>query len=1149
VINELLASNGRILADPQGEFEDWIELHNPGDAPANLAGMYLTDDLAEPTKWQFPKNNPALTTVPARGYLLVWADGEVGDAGLHAIFQLSAWGEDLALFDRDGTTLIDSVSFGPQRTDVSHGRFPNAGDTWSPLTWPTPGIQNVRIYQGFVETPQVSPGRGFYESDVLVTITCPTAGAVIYYTTDGAPPYLADLARPTATTAIYSGPIRIARTACLRAIAVKAGWNASPIATNTYLFVKDVIAQSPTGARPGPAWPSGSVNGQAIDYGMDPDVVNDPRYRNLVDDALLALPSISLVTDPANLFNAQTGIYVNARQQGQTWERPVSVEMIDPNGAAGFQIDGGLRIRGGYSRSNGNPKHAFRLFFGPEYGLPSLRHPLFGSEGVGEFEGIDLRTSQNYSWSYEGGNSNSHDTFVREVFSRDTQRAMGRPYTRSRYYHLYLDGQYWGLYQTQERSEASYAASYFGGDKDDYDVIKSKAGNGGYDVEATDGTLDAWRQLWNAASSGFGNDNTYYRVQGLNPDGTPNPAYPKLLDVDNLIDYMLCTYYVGDPDGPVSAWARVANNFYGIYNRVDPDGFQFFRHDAEHSLYDLNESRLFAATTTAVGGSFNQSNPLWLHTHLIVHPEYRMRFADRTYRYFFHDGVLTPQACTDRFLARAHRIETAIIAESARWGDSKRAKPRTKDDDWLPDINGMITSYFPARTGIVLNQFKTQGWWPGVEPPVMSRHGGHVVAGFTLSLSGVGTLYYTLDGTDPRLPEEAGRTTGAQTLVPASASKRVLVPVRDIGDTWKSPGGFDDSAWTRTAGAPGGIGYERDTGYESLISLDVGSQMYGSGKATSCYLRIPFTLSSVGPFQTMVLNVRYDDGFVAYLNGTEIQRVLFNGTPRWNSVATANHEADSIESFVVSDDIGLLRTGQNLLAIQSLNVSNTSSDFLVLASLEAAATTSGQNSGVAPTAIRYTGPMTLTRSVQVKARALSGTTWSALHEAVFAVGPVAQGLRVSEIMYHPQNQGNPSDPNTEFIELTNIAGQSLNLNLVRFTDGLDYTLPSFDLAPGAYCLVVKDRAAFQARYGSKLPVVGAYTGSLDNGGERIELVDAAGQVIQSFVYDDSWFKTTDGSGFSLTVKDPKTSGADSLNDKNAWRPSTALGGSPGRGDL
>ncbi len=128
VINEVLASNGHTLADPQGEYDDWIELYNQSSAPVNLGGMYLTDDPAEPAKWQFPKNAPAQTTIPAHGYLLVWADGEVGDSGLHASFNLSASGESVALFDRDGLTLIDSVDFEAQRTDISYGRFPDGAE-------------------------------------------------------------------------------------------------------------------------------------------------------------------------------------------------------------------------------------------------------------------------------------------------------------------------------------------------------------------------------------------------------------------------------------------------------------------------------------------------------------------------------------------------------------------------------------------------------------------------------------------------------------------------------------------------------------------------------------------------------------------------------------------------------------------------------------------------------------------------------------------------------------------------------------------------------------------------------------------------------------------------------------------------------------
>jgi len=1145
VINELLASNsGKMFVDPQGQAEDWIELYNRGVAPLDVGGMYLTDDVQTPTKWQIPVGKPALTTLAAHGYLVIWADKDVTDAGLHASFSLSASGEEVALFDKDGVTLIDRVAFGAQTTDVSYGRVPDGNDTWRFMMFPTAGSANFCIYQGVVAKPKFSFEHGFYDREFSVTITCTTEGALVYYTTDGSDPFNAVTGRPGTTAVVYGGPVLINKTSCLRAIGVKLGWQASPIETRTYLFIADIIKQSPTGASPGRGWPTGSVNGQTINYGMDPDVVNDARYKDLMDDALLAIPSISLATDPANLFDATKGIYVHADSQGQAWERPVSVELIYPDGSEGFQIDAGLRIRGGWSRSGGNPKHAFRLFFRAEYGAPTLRYPLFGDEGVDEFDAVDLRTSQNYSWSFEGTN---HETFVREVFSRDTQGDMSRPYTRSRYYHLYIDGQYWGLFQTQERSEASYAEAYFGPAKEDYDVVKSRAGNGGYDIEATDGALDAWRRLWDASNTGFNNDATYYRVQGLNPDGTPNSAYEKLLDVDNLIDYMLCTYYVGDPDGPVSAWALVCNNFYGIYNRVHPDGFKFFRHDAEHSLWDLNESRLFAASTLAVGRTFNNSNPLWLHTHLILHPEYRMRFADRVYKYFFNGGGLTPQPCIDRFMARAQQIDMAIIGESARWGDSKVSKPRTRDDDWLPDINNMVKNYFPQRTTVVLNQFKTQGWYPSVDPPALTPRGGHVTAGSAVQMQAASDIYYTLDGADPRLPEKAGGATPAgQVLVAENAAKRVLVPTGEIADAWKGGGAFDDSSWKSVTGSPGGVGYERSSGYESLITLNVDTDMRNNN---SCYIRIPFTLTSdPSKFTLLTLKMRYDDGFIAYLNGTEVQRVGFTGTPVWNSASEVSTEAGDPESFSIGDHINLLRQGQNILAIHGLNVNTSSSDFLITASLEAGQETPTQAGGIASTAVKYASPVTLTKSTRIMARTRSGNVWSALNEAVFAVGPVVESLRISEIMYHPADTGNPDDPNTEFIELTNIGSAKINLNLVKFTNGVDFTFPSFDLAPNAYCLVVKDTAAFTAKYGSGLPVVGEYAGSLNNAGERIELLNAAGAVIQDFHYEDNWFDITDGLGFSLTAQSPKTTDPNSYGSKGAWRPSAHAGGSPGTDD-
>ena len=1128
VINELLAANVEYLADPQGEFDDWIELYNPGDTPLDAGGMYLTDDVASPRKWQIPLGRPAETTIPPHGYLLVWADRDMADPGLHAAFSLDAGGEELALIDVDGTTVLDSIRFGGQRADVSYGRFPDGSDTWSLLGLPTPGGRNTRLYEGFVEKPQFSPGHNFCDGAILVTITCDTPDAVIYYTTDGSEPYLVGGGRPNPQAPVYSQPLQIGRTTCLRAVAARAGWRPSPTETQTYVFVDDVLRQSPNGQSPGGRWPSARVNGQLIDYGMDPDVVNDPRYKDLMDDALSAIPSISLVTDLANLFDPSRGIYVNAGREGRDWERPVSVELIHPDGREGFQIDAGIRIRGGFSRGGGNPKHSFRLFFRSEYGPPSLKYPLFDSEGADEFENIDLRTSQNYAWSLESFNPGQKNTFVREEFCRDLQRETGQPYTRTRYYHLYLNGLYWGLYETQERSEASYAATYFGGEPDDYDVIMTD----GYRTSYTDGTIDEWNLLWDLCQQGFESDAAYYAVQGKKPDGTDDPNIPVRVDVVNLIDYMLGIFYTGNDDAPVTLGSGTqANNFFAIRNRrlEARQGWKFFAYDNEHSLgayRDVNDDR---TSPVSAGQSREHFNPQWLHQKLMVHPEYRLLFADRTHRHFFNGGVMTPEKAIALCLSRASQIDLAIIGESARWGDQRPARannPYTKAD-WWAEVNGyLIGAFFPARTQIVLNQLRNRGLYPQVGAPVFRingsyQHGGRIEVADALSMTGGGTIWYTLDGSDPRLPGTTAAPAGETRLVAEDAWKRVLVPTGPVSDAWRGGQAFDDSAWTR---GTGGVGFERSTGYEPFFQIDVSQQMYN--RSATCYIRIPFTVTApdLAGLAHLVLKVRYDDGFVAYLNGTECTRKNVTGTPGWNSTANALNDdtaAVNWEEFDITAQRGSLRPDGNILAVHAMNNTTGSSDFLLgveLMSSEAPA--GGVPSGVAPTAERHVQPIVLKQSARVKARALAGTTWSALNEAVFAVGPVAESVRLTEIMYHPQDAGDPNDPNTEYIEMTNVGSEAVRLHLARFCDGIDFTFGNIELGPGQYLLVVKDRDAFTSRYGPGLPIAGEYSGSLSNSGERIELQDALGATIQAFTYEDNWYAITDGHGHSLTARDP-----------------------------
>ena len=141
VINELMASNTKSLADPQGQYEDWLELHNLSDTPVNLTGMYLTDKIDNPKKWAFPAD----TTISAHGYLLVWLDEDgKAEAGLHANFKLSRNGEIIMLVDTDarGNQVLDTVAFEKQEKDVALGRWPNGSGKLKQVQT-TPGKENV----------------------------------------------------------------------------------------------------------------------------------------------------------------------------------------------------------------------------------------------------------------------------------------------------------------------------------------------------------------------------------------------------------------------------------------------------------------------------------------------------------------------------------------------------------------------------------------------------------------------------------------------------------------------------------------------------------------------------------------------------------------------------------------------------------------------------------------------------------------------------------------------------------------------------------------------------------------------------------------------------------------------------------------------
>ena len=192
----------------------------------------------------------------------------------------------------------------------------------------------------------------------------------------------------------------------------------------------------------------------------------------------------------------------------------------------------------------------------------------------------------------------------------------------------------------------------------------------------------------------------------------------------------------------------------------------------------------------------------------------------------------------------------------------------------------------------------------------------------------------------------------------------------------------------------------------------------------------------------------------------------------------------------------------------------------------------------------YSSGITLNQTVKVRARIKNGSAWSAMNKATFADDQILTDLRVTELMYHPKNAGQPEDPNEEYIELKNVGASTISLYGVEFTNGIDYNFPDITLAAGQYVLVVEDQTAFEAEHGTGYNIAGEYTGKLSNGGEEIKLKDAVKNTVLEFDYNDDWYPITDGVGFSLNIINPLNPDPNSWEDKAAWQASTTDGGTP-----
>jgi hypothetical protein len=700
VLSELMARNANTFADTDGEYKDWFEVWNKSSSSINLGGYYVTDDPADLTKWRIPS-----TTIAAGAYLVIFASRKnraVSGRELHTNFTCDGDGEYLALVRSDGRTIASSFFFPAQRTGYSYGL---SGSSMLFFPSPTPRAANNSGLPSFVGATTILGKRGFYTASVNVSITCATAGANIRYTLNGS--------KPTSTTGFaYTGPIKVSTTTILRAAGFKSGLGPSPTDSRTFLFVDDVIRQ--------PDRPSGYPRywgSRTGDYGMDPEIVLASAYKQTVKQGLQSVPMISVTIPIADLFGTR-GLYLNTRSTGPKWEREVSAEFYDPVTGAEFQLNAGLRVQGGASRNpNSSPKHSLSLRFRDSYN-GDLKFELFPGSRVARFDSVHLRAMYNNSWIHWSSSQRRRGTMIRDQWMRDSLIDMGQHDAgEGRFVCLFLNGMFWGVYNLQERAEAAHYAAWHGGDSIDYD-----ARNGS---EFVDGTTTAWNAMRNAVIAGNW------------------PTIRKTLALDNYIDFLIINRFGGNSDLKTSGNWRAAGGGPGAAP------WRFYSWDGERVLESVNRN-----------GVSPTPDPPGLVNYLARNADFVVRFGDRIHRHFFNSGALTSKQTAARFSRRIVELDTAIVAESARWGDYRRDvhsysngpyELYTRNSHWLPETSRLTTTYFPKRTAIVLGQYRSLSLYPSTSAPIFSQHGGMVKSGFQLTISGTGgQIYYTSNGVDPR---------------------------------------------------------------------------------------------------------------------------------------------------------------------------------------------------------------------------------------------------------------------------------------------------------------------------------------------------------------------------------------------------------------
>lgn len=884
IVNEIMARNLDMMLDPSLNYGGWIELYNPTSSAINLSGLYISHDKNNLKQVAIPSGNG---TVPANGFKTLWFDhydtgsNEYSANAKNQInFKIDVDEDTIYISDNKGNKLIEQIC-PPSYARCSYARTTDGGDEWGYTYTPTQGKSNAGsiFAEEQLYIPEVDQTGTVYTTDFDIHVTIPE-GATLRYTTDGTVPDLENGA--TSEDGVFH--IGDQKNYVYRFRLYKDGYLPSDVATHTYIY-------------------------------------NSSNYY---------LPVVSVVTDPANLYDNRIGVLVDGNNgatdsggykfvhgtdgtsnKNRGWERPVNFELIVPNQdneycvALNQGVD--LEVSGGWSR-HFPPSPSFKLKAGKAYGEKFFSYPIFSQKPYIKNKAIIVRN---------GGNDcdcRIVDAAIHEIISSSGLYLDCQAYQPS---HVFINGEYKFMFNLRETNNKNFAYANYGIDTDEVDQFEYA---GGFAVKEGDAvTYKQWTTLCNNLSSDPTNDDIWDQIC-------------ELCDIDEVCNFFATECYVSSQD-----WVVNNNNTKGFRDRNDGkfhfvfmDVDEAFKNDNLFTRFNANKGSSGGGGNWPWGGGFNwfdDTSLTDLLSNLLTRPNFRKQFIDT---YCIVAGSVFD---SERSSAIIHSM--ADVSQAALALDDK--------NPW--DAQGTYNyNHFNISGRELLDDITNQ---------TKRKHRMDIMKDFFSLPDGYDvTIQSNLDKAsltlnDVRIP--TGKLEGevfAPAVLTADApagyafkgwkieggASTSNTQIINNADTWQyyDQGSLDGKNWKslyysatnwKSGNAP--LGYNNQNSVTTTLNWGDDS----SNKRPTYYFRRKFNLTNA-PNDQQIYTFTYtvDDGCIIYINGTEVYRAnMPEGTVTYDMFSPSTDGQQVSGSFTI--DPALLRAGTNLVAVEVHNNNAPSTDI------------------------------------------------------------------------------------------------------------------------------------------------------------------------------------------------------------------------------